>query len=328
MQIRNDSASIWEFVDLIVPEILIAGHWARLCAGKVESGEKETASDGIRSKINATVTDVDYLIQEMVLFRCQQRYENIVPYGEESTKHNKYPRASTREDFFLTVDPLDGTFAYKQGKRDYCTMLCLFDRHQIYLSIIHFPEPGRTYIGIVGEGVFLAITPHARSNPFMVGELDYRKLAVERSRRAVLSTHYRLLKLPYKIFGQELIDQGYEFVTLFGDAEASRMASRLKDSNGSLITDLLEGGSAAYIAPFISYHDLFPLLGLVLAAGGKGIFFDISRELHWDEIDSDAAIDALLNGTRRCRAILSLDRDMARSLVRSLRRKGGFNTAR
>ena len=130
--LRNIS---WEAADIFI-------HYSQILK---ESAYKKNLM--INSNEDDPVTKVDLKVNEFIIRRIKNEYENV-NWGilsEENTKISRDP--DTRKfDWLWILDPLDGTKDFIQGTGNYAMHLALNFKNKIFLGIVLIPEMNQLWI--------------------------------------------------------------------------------------------------------------------------------------------------------------------------------------
>lgn len=315
------------FARRVIPTLNVAGAWALAASGSLQAEVKQAAPGVERSPIHEAVSSTDFLIQEMLLREIRQSYPEVGLFGEEQTFHSSGSSAAAGEagSLFVAVDPLDGSYAYLRGARDFAIMLTLFDRRSLRLGIVHLPGLGETFVGAPGVGVFEArYRGSLLENPYREGTGELVALEPEpfseeaRNRWAV---HYRFLREPFAASARRLAARGVTFATLEGGQPDPGLEAVELGSNGSLIREVLHQRLAGYLGPFVAFHDVAPLAAL-LGSCGAARFYQVSGAgggSGWRPKSEQEMIAGFLEGTDpRTGVILVRDERLLKSVEESL----------
>ena len=116
-------------LETLLPHLKAAAGYARFLQPKIAALPDK---DGGDSFFSAALTEADLAIQNFVEVALLGHFPNIRFYGEEykSSPNTKYFRAvdfGEKDDYLITLDPINGTKFYIDGHSNY----------QIILSIIN-----------------------------------------------------------------------------------------------------------------------------------------------------------------------------------------------
>ncbi|MGB3638181.1 MAG: inositol monophosphatase family protein, partial [Rivularia sp. (in: cyanobacteria)] len=116
-------------LETLLPHLKAAAGYARFLQPKIAALPDK---DGGESFFSAALTEADLAIQNFVEVALLGNFPNIRFYGEEykSSPNTKYFRAvdfGEKDDYLVTLDPIDGTKFYIDGHSNY----------QIILSILN-----------------------------------------------------------------------------------------------------------------------------------------------------------------------------------------------
>ena len=113
-------------------------------------------STDIKHKIekNDLVTLVDIKTEAFITEEISKKFSKINIVGEESTFSNSIDLKSLNDDYFFTVDPIDGTNNYVKGNEKFCSMISLVYNKIPKAAFIFFPLSNKLIYSFSGEGVF------------------------------------------------------------------------------------------------------------------------------------------------------------------------------
>ena len=117
-----------EIIQTLLPYLKVAAGYARHIQAKIVSLPAKEAGDNF---LSAALTDADLSIQTLVEVALLGTFRDLAFYGEEyeKSRNTKYftSTKSGKNDYLITLDPIDGTQYYLDG----------FDNYQIILSILN-----------------------------------------------------------------------------------------------------------------------------------------------------------------------------------------------
>lgn len=116
------------------------------------SYQADCAANPERKPDGSPVTDADREVERAITNALNARFPDIPVLGEE-TIHimgKNYPQ----NRFFFLVDPIDGTRAYVDGRKDFTVNIALIESDKPLFGVIGAPGLGRIYYGGVGFGAF------------------------------------------------------------------------------------------------------------------------------------------------------------------------------
>ena len=117
-----------QLLQTLLPHLRVAAGYAQQIQTKITSLPAKNGEDNV---LSAALTDADLSIQTLVEVALLGTYPQIAFYGEEykQSRNTKYFSATElgKNDYLVTLDPIDGTKYYLDG----------FDNYQIILSILN-----------------------------------------------------------------------------------------------------------------------------------------------------------------------------------------------
>ncbi len=117
-----------EILQTLLPHLRVAAGYAQHIQAKIVSLPAKEAGDNF---LSAALTDADLSIQTLVEVALLGNFPDLAFYGEEYEKscNTKYFTSTElgKNDYLITLDPIDGTQYYLDG----------FDNYQIILSILN-----------------------------------------------------------------------------------------------------------------------------------------------------------------------------------------------
>jgi len=121
-----------EILQTLLPHLRVAAGYAQQIQNKIISLPAKDAGDNF---LSAALTDADLSIQTMVEVALLGTFPELAFYGEEyeqsrNTKYFTSTELGTKNNYLITLDPIDGTQYYLDG----------FDNYQIILSILNIED--------------------------------------------------------------------------------------------------------------------------------------------------------------------------------------------
>ena len=159
-----------KILQTLLPHLRVAAGYAQQIQNKIISLPAKDAGDNF---LSAALTDADLSIQTMIEVALLGTFPDLAFYGEEyeqsrNTKYFTSTELGTKNDYLITLDPIDGTQYYLDG----------FDNYQVILSILNAEE----YEAAIANNQFVEITKYQESRGF-VGYADelYQNVADQNS---------------------------------------------------------------------------------------------------------------------------------------------------
>jgi 3'(2'), 5'-bisphosphate nucleotidase len=144
----------------IVDDVL----WAKLCA-EVATAAAATLGAPRTARIKADhtpVTDADERSQALLLEALTKLLPGVVVVSEEMAV-----RPSRLGDFFVLIDPLDGTREFMSGSGEYTVNLAIIRDRQPVAGIVAVPAEGLIYRGRVSHGAERLAISSDRDVPYV-----------------------------------------------------------------------------------------------------------------------------------------------------------------
>ncbi|MCC0178651.1 inositol monophosphatase family protein [Waterburya agarophytonicola K14] len=149
--------SPYEILQTLLPHLRIAAGYAQQIQNKIISLPAKDAGDNF---LSAALTDADLSIQTLVEVALLGTYPHFAFYGEEyaQSRNTKYftstALGTTKQDYLITLDPIDGTKYYLDGFNNYQIILSILNREQYEAVIAISPAQNCYYYTLKGRGVF------------------------------------------------------------------------------------------------------------------------------------------------------------------------------
>ncbi len=117
------------------------------------------------------VTLADIEAERMITFALKQIAPTVPVIGEEAVSEGRIPQGPLEQ--FFTIDPIDGTRSYIQGRDSFAVCIGLVQLGRPVVGIIHSPTQKSTWLGANdGAGLKLAkkFTPQLEQNISVAGQ--------------------------------------------------------------------------------------------------------------------------------------------------------------
>ncbi len=143
-------------LETLLPHLKAAAGYARFLQPKIAALPDK---DGGESFFYAALTEADLAIQNFVEVALLGNFPNIRFYGEEykSSPNTKYFRAvdfGEKDNYLITLDPIDGTKFYMDGHSNYQIILSILNTDD-YEAVIAISPSGNAYFyALKGQGTF------------------------------------------------------------------------------------------------------------------------------------------------------------------------------
>jgi fructose-1,6-bisphosphatase/inositol monophosphatase family enzyme len=223
-------------IDQISGELLGAAREACLAAGRFIQANKdrplEVGSKGFESRASDVVTEIDIQAQAIILDRLKQTIEryDLGVLAEEGEQDD----SRLRKHAFWTIDPLDGTQHFIEGRPGYSTSIALVSQSgQPILGAVYDPVDDTLYEAVTGRGVTLNGEPI----PAFVGPSNDAKPTTWFADRSLPTyPHYPLIKAHFDIrFVGGAVMNGLQLLT---EPNSVYVKATKKAQSGCAIWDL------------------------------------------------------------------------------------------
>jgi len=143
-------------LEILLPYLKAAASYARFLQPKIAALPEKEGKDNIFA---AALTDADLAIQNFVEVALLAHFPNIRFHGEEyeSSPNTKYFRAidlGEKDDYLVTLDPIDGTKFYMDGHSNYQIILSILNTDDYEAVIAISPSENVYFYALRGEGAF------------------------------------------------------------------------------------------------------------------------------------------------------------------------------
>jgi fructose-1,6-bisphosphatase/inositol monophosphatase family enzyme len=140
----------------LLPHLKAAAGYARFLQPKIAALPDK---DGGDSFFSAALTEADLAIQNFVEVALLGNFPDIRFYGEEykSSPNTKYFRAvnfGEKDDYLVTLDPIDGTKFYMDGHSNYQIILSILNTDDYEAVIAISPSEDTYFYALRGNGAF------------------------------------------------------------------------------------------------------------------------------------------------------------------------------
>ncbi|MCS6814008.1 MAG: inositol monophosphatase family protein [Cyanobacteria bacterium] len=144
----------WGILETLFPYLRVAAAYANHIQSRIVA---RPAKDGYDNFFGAALSDADLSIQTMVEVALLGTFPDIRFYGEEHEQsyNTKYFRAidlGEKDDYLVTLDPIDGTQSYLDGHSNYQIILTVLNRDEFEAAIAITPAQGTYYYALRGKG--------------------------------------------------------------------------------------------------------------------------------------------------------------------------------
>lgn len=144
----------WGIIKALFPHLRVAAAYASHIQSRIVA---RPAKGGFDSFFGAALSDADLSIQTMVEVALLGTFPDICFYGEEyeQSYNTKYFRAidlGSKDDYLVTLDPIDGTRFYLDGHHNYQIILTVLNWDEFEATIALTPAQGTYYYALRGQG--------------------------------------------------------------------------------------------------------------------------------------------------------------------------------
>ena len=232
-----------QILETLLPHLKAAANYARSLQSRIAALPEKDAGDNIFA---AALTDADLAIQNLVEVVMLGTFPNIRFYGEEyeSSRNTKYFRSlelGEKDDYLVTLDPIDGTKFYMDGHSNYQIILSILNVDDYEAVITISPAEDIYYYALRGKGAFVG------SLDMDLSECSPLKISVSSEAPISIGTKMSEFAPPIK--------EKYSTIDIAADYSASHQVPNL---NGILTGELsgalkhsgkfIDGGAIAFMA--------------------------------------------------------------------------------
>ena len=145
-----------EILQTLLPHLRVAAGYAQQVQNKIVSLPAKDAGDNI---LSAALTDADLSIQTSIEVALLATFPDLAFFGEEyeqsrNTKYFAATQLSSKQDYLITLDPIDGTKYYLDGFNNYQIILSILNSKTYEAVIAISPAQDCYYYTIKNEGVY------------------------------------------------------------------------------------------------------------------------------------------------------------------------------
>ncbi|MEL6350302.1 MAG: inositol monophosphatase family protein [Cyanobacteria bacterium J06627_28] len=161
MSENSASPSPKEILSEMLPFLKVAGAYAQQIQKRISI--RPDKYDGEHLFANA-LTDADLSIQTFIEVTLLSKFPNVRFYGEEyeQSYNTKYfrsielgPADGPKDDYLVTLDPIDGTLYYMDGHPNYLVMMTVLNADGFEAAIALSPANNRYYYSLKNKGTFV-----------------------------------------------------------------------------------------------------------------------------------------------------------------------------
>ena len=145
-----------KIIQTLLPHLRVAAGYAKEIQTKITSLPEKDTEDNI---LSAALTDADLSIQTLVEVALLGTFPDIAFYGEEyeksrNTKYFSATKLASKNDYLITLDPIDGTKYYLDGFNNYQIILSILNADHYEAVIAISPAQNYYYYTIKNQGVY------------------------------------------------------------------------------------------------------------------------------------------------------------------------------
>ncbi len=260
-------AEIVTMVEHYLPVLVTAGDYACNIQSRISGPEQKSGENAW----TRALTDADLTVQTFVEVATLSRYPEVGFYGEESEHSNNRKYFDPGSDTVVHLDPINGTFLYKNQRTGWDIILSISHQGQLLAAISYMPAKGLFYLAMRGIGAVTGTREHLRIS-------NMQRLRTTTGSRVCLT-----YQAPDVITN---VSSDFECFDIVQDYSADRDLDNLNDLfTGRLDAfacrngDLLDWGAVAFI---------------VCQAGGVASCLDGSPLHAFDDFRADDKVDMLV----------------------------------
>ena len=261
-------AEIVAMVEHYLPVLVTAGDYACNIQSRISGPAQKSGPNAWTEAL----TDADLNVQTFIEVATLSHYPDVGFFGEESEQSTNRKYFDTVADTVVYLDPINGTFLYKNQRSGWDIILSISHQGQLIAAISYMPAKGLFYVAIRGIG---AVTGTRKSLRIR----DMRMLRTQSGSRVCLT-----YQAPDVITGAS---PNFECFDIVQDYSADRDLDNLNDLfTGRLDAfacrqgDLLDWGAVAFI---------------VCQAGGVATDLKGSALSAFDDFRADDTVDMLVS---------------------------------
>ena len=150
MNAEQSEPAILAMVEFYLPVLVMAGDYARGIQPRISG---PPAKPGQNPWVQA-ITDADQSVQTFVEVATLARFPTAGFYGEEQEQSRNAPYFPIDAVTRLWLDPINGTFLYKNQRQGWDIILSITRHGQLLAAISYMPVRERFYLAIRGYGAF------------------------------------------------------------------------------------------------------------------------------------------------------------------------------
>ncbi len=167
-----------KFVEVFRAAAAQAGAVARRLQGEVENVGKE----GFSCPEGEALSAADLAAQDVLLLRLAESFGDVAMDAEEDTQSVARFAPPDVAQPLVVVDPIDGSFNYLRGSKDYAVMGAWVEQARFDAVVLYYPAWRVTYWAIAGGGCYRC-ADGGRTERVHVAELPPRILVPPRTPR-------------------------------------------------------------------------------------------------------------------------------------------------
>ncbi len=147
---NRQQSRVDDFVAQFRAAALQAAAVARSLQGEVRRRSKPAGG----GREGEAVSAADIACQDVILLRLAERFADAALDAEEESRSVEAFAAASPERPLLVLDPIDGSYNYLSGARDYAVMAAWIEQGVYQASVVHFPAYHLTYWATRGGGCY------------------------------------------------------------------------------------------------------------------------------------------------------------------------------
>lgn len=222
-----------QILETLFPYLKTAARYARQIQPRIAA---QPQKDGYDSMFGAALSDADLSIQTMIEVALLASFPDIRFYGEEykqsyNTKYFRGISFGDKDDYLVTLDPIDGTQFYLDGHSNYQIILTVLNTDEFAAAIAVNPAQNSFYYALRNGGCWQGSLDN--------GFADCQPLRIETTGSTVL------LGLGMEFLAPELL----KHYTVIDIASSYSKEKQIPNTNGMLNGEL--AGAIVRSAQFI-----------------------------------------------------------------------------
>ncbi len=137
------------FFATILDDIQALGHESL----RIQDGIKTYVKGDASNYAASALTEADLIVQEGILKAIWDAGYDCQINGEESDQYKSeyLDKFSKDSDVLVSIDPIDGTLAYKNNLPNFCIVISVYKEGKLVGAMVHTPAYNKTYAACEGQ---------------------------------------------------------------------------------------------------------------------------------------------------------------------------------